>query len=309
MNWLEMDGKSPCRSALRHISLFVLAVASCATPVAGQTTDETVAQFFPQALVDLNNEIQTPLVRRQCFEVLAVDAAGSAETIFAAYTDRYLATVRVLRKRAGGFEVVAEPEGLELWAADCKVSLVDIDRNGQKEVHLSLFGAANTVDWLFSWDGLTLQNLTPNTDTGFGSLSSRLNNVDFVDIDGDGVLELSSLTLGGGSDSIPARKVFRWLSGQYVETDSVVGPWIFVRSSSTPTTIRIPFERPASAQGPFLLVILNGSTVSNRVENAVESARVWLNGEEFFVPLISVRTCLLLRSRRCFKLKTNLESV
>jgi len=210
----------PRRRSLKRgfaVALLMSGVLFCATgPVAGQTVSETVGQFFPESLAEPNSDAGEPVVRHQCLQVLTTDPSGSPETIFATYTNGYRAVVRVLRKSAGGFQVVAEPSGLHLWGLHCSIELADLGPVQQRVVHLSFEGAANTVNWLFAWNGQDLSNLTPLADTDFGSPESQLRNADLVDLDGDGTLDIVSQAHSAGGDPAPPTKVFRWSSGQYV---------------------------------------------------------------------------------------------
>lgn len=203
---------------MRLVSLLTFGVLFCASTsaVAQTAVSETVAQFFPQSLIDLNNRIDEPLNRHQCFQVLATDRTGAPEATFATYTNGYRAVVRVLRKGASGFQVAAEPSGLHLWGLDCTIALVDLAPERRRVIHLSFQGGANTVDWLFAWKGQDLSNLTPLVNTEFGGQDSQLVDADFVDLDRDGTLEIVSRT--ESAKGVPAPKIFRWSSGRYVLT-------------------------------------------------------------------------------------------
>ena len=264
---------------LAFLALFYVPGAAIA-----QTPAETVAAFFPQSLIDLNASLDEPLNRHQCYQVLATDPSGSAATLVAAYTDGYSAVVRVLQRSGDSFHVAAEPSDLHLWGLDCSIQIVSLPGHPQV-VHLTFHGRANTVDWLLAWTGRELSNLTPLVNTDFGVPDSQLGNTALIDLDGDGVLDIASHGDASGNAPASATEVFRWSSGEFVADQAIVGPWRFVREDSSPTTDQIPFELPPTAQGPFTLFVVNGTGPNNsRVENAVESARVWLNGEEVLRP-------------------------
>ena len=266
------------------VPLAFLAFLYVPGPAIGQTTSETVAQYFPQSLIDLNASLDEPLDRHQCFQVLATDPSGSAQTIVATYTNGYRAVVRVLQRSGDGFQIAAEPSGLHLWGLDCSIELANLTAQ-QRIVHLTFHGAANTVDWVFVWTGQELSNLTPLVNTDFGNPDSQFRNAELIDLDGDGALDVTSRINASGDEPTSPTKVFRWTSGGFVPDLPILGPWTFVREDSSPTTDQILFELPSTAQGPFTLFVVNGTgTTGSRVENAVESARVWLNGEEVLRP-------------------------
>jgi hypothetical protein len=217
--------------------------------------------------------------------VLDSDASGAPRTIFAAYTDHFAAVIRVLRAGTAGFEVAAEPAQFDLYGSECEVTIRDLNADGQPDVHLTFLGSGNSVDWLFSWDGQDLRNLAPTRATERGTLLSELRNAELLDLNGDGIPEVSSsINVPEGGSPTPTR-LYRWSAGQYESDQQVVGPWVFTRAAGSPATDRILVLLPPTAQGPFTMHVVNGTAmVGTRVENAVESARIWMNGQEIFRP-------------------------
>jgi hypothetical protein len=82
-----------------------------------------------------------------------------------------------------------------------------------------------------------------------------------------------------------AGQVFSLSGGRYVFDKSVVEVRRFERSTQTPETESVSVPLPTGAQGPYTLRVFNGAgVVGNRVENAVDSGRIWINGQEVVAP-------------------------
>jgi hypothetical protein len=238
-----------------------------------QTLEDTVAQFYPQSLIDLAHD--DPLTREQCFGILESDAGGAPRTVLAAYTNHVVAAVRVLRNSGAGFAVFAEPAGFDFDGSVCSVTVTNLNNDGKPDVLLTFSGGANSVDWVFSWDGESLTNLSPLTDSGLGTLLSELRNAELLDLNNDGIQEISSWTQRPAAEEVLPTHIYKWVSDHYELDQQVVGPWVFNPVSSS-YTHRIPFDLPPNAQGPFVLKVVNGTAAAGP---RVTSCIVRLNGE------------------------------
>ncbi len=248
-----------------------------------------VAQFYPQTLVDLAKQEGSPLVRQQCFAVLEADSLGP-RTVIAGYTDTFDAEVRVLQRGASAFQLAAESTGMFHFGQSCEVALVDVNGDGVNEAHVSFTSRRSNTDWIYGWDGQRLFNVTPvsSPNAPSGILETRLINASFVDLNGDGLLEAYSFSEPPVDGSAPdTSEVSHLSSGRYVFDRAVVAVLEFARASGSPSTAEMTVLLPTGVQGPFTLKILNGgrgATGSGRLENAVESGRVWLNGQQIAAP-------------------------
>jgi hypothetical protein len=279
---------------LSRLSCFIGAIALCValpSPSWAQVTDVAAlaAQFYPQTLVDQTQQDGRTLVREQCFEVLEADSTGP-KTVIAGFTDRFDGEVLVLGRGVAGFEVVGQASGMDHFGQTCAAALVDVNGDGVKEAHFSFTTRNSTTDWIYGWDGQQLFNLTPVSapNVPSGILETRLINASFVDLNGDGLLEVYSFSQPPVDGSAPAAsEVFHLSSGRYVLERAVVTVLEFARASGSPSTDEMTVLLPTGAQGPFTLKILNGggsASGSGRVENAVESGRVWWNGQQIAAP-------------------------
>lgn len=172
----------------------------------------------------------------------------------------------------------------------CQLALVDVNNDGRKEAHISFLTRQSTTDWVYAWDGQQLSNLTPMTVVGRlnGAAETDLRNASFLDLDGDGVLEVYSFSQPPIDGSAPAASdVFRLSGGRFVIDRSVITLLDFERTSGAPKTDVATVLLPIGAQGPYTLRVINGAGSAGagaRVEDAVQSGRVWLNGQEIVRP-------------------------
>lgn len=158
-----------------------------------------------------------------------------------------------------------------------------MDRDGRSEVWIR-FNTRATSDWIFGWDGHQILNLTPVETDFIGLLQTTLLNAALMDVNGDGVLEIVSGDYSRDDEPPLPRRVHRLSGRTYVPDRQIVEAFEFSRSSSVPETEERSFELPAEARGPFRIRVFNGINGQARVESAVESRRIWLNGQEIVSP-------------------------
>lgn len=244
-----------------------------------------VGSFYPAFLESFAADTGRPLVREQCFEVLQTDSGGAPWVIVAGYTNLSSAAVRVLVASDGSFRMAAEAGGEDLAGWGCSVRKVDIDRDGRPEAHVKFTANNASTDWLYGWDGSTLERLTPVTsDPITGLAQSDLVNANVVDVDGDGHLEIYSFDLIVNDEPPEPGRIYRRSGGSFVLDRQAVGVFPFARSTGAPETEARFIILPLGAQAPFTLRVYNGTANGTRVENAVNSGRIWLNGQEIVRP-------------------------
>ncbi len=258
-----------------------------------QTDEDIVRQFYPEWLTEESNadyyEGGPAPFQAYDFAVADLEGTGSDDVIVAAYTNGFSGAVRVLRKQGGGASLVDEPDLPLLGGVFPYVELLDLDGDGTPEIIVSLSSARGPgADWVFKWSGRGLRLIGPSTVDDDGDVSTVLGEADFVDINGDGLLEIINPP---EEDPDEPFDVFD-LDGNRLKPLSFVGT--YVRSAGKPTESAEIF--PAS-RGDYLLKIINGDT---KGDHRVSSAVVRLNGKvvvgpnEFSqnVPEISVRVSL-----------------
>ncbi len=145
----------------------------------------------------------------------------------------------------------------------------------------------SSEDWAFLWDGVNLQNVSPTTTDVLGIVGTELTNTSFVDIDGDGVLEAFTSDVPVAHSQPSPSEVYRMVDGEFVLDRRIVGMRAFQRASGSPETETREIFLPTGAVGPLTVRIYNGTGTSvsgQRVENAVESGRVWWNDQQIAAP-------------------------
>ncbi|MBI2838489.1 MAG: VCBS repeat-containing protein, partial [Acidobacteria bacterium] len=147
------------------------------------------------------------------------------------------------------------------------VEPLDLDGDGAPEIVVSLSSArGREADWLFKWSGRGLRLIGPSTVDDDGDVSTVLGDADFVDINGDGFLEIINPP---EEDPDEPFDVFD-LDGNRLKPINFVGTYL--RGAGKPTESVEIF--PAS-RGDYLLKIINGDA---KGDHRVSSAVVRLNG-------------------------------
>jgi hypothetical protein len=126
----------------RCMTLLVVAVAgatSLSVVDARQAPNlaDTVAQYYPQALIDEALEIRGAQPnRKQCFGVLEASASGAPQIVVAGYTNMMSGAIRLLRAAGSGFEIAGEANAADLAGWECKVEALELDGDSRKEAAL-----------------------------------------------------------------------------------------------------------------------------------------------------------------------------
>ena len=205
---------------MRTLRLSLPFVIAGVVPVVAtaQTGDlaAVVAQFYPASLDADVAAIAAGNgnVRHQCWVVLKSNASGGPLVVLAAYTNSQSGSVRVLTRGAAGFAAADEAAGAPIAGSSCRAEAIDVDADGMLEAVVKFGARAGTNDWVYAWRDGALADLSPLTADG---VPIAVVNSEFVDLDGDGVLELRSRPPRPDA-SATARPdgVFRLSAGTYV---------------------------------------------------------------------------------------------
>ena len=261
---------------LGRSSILFLALA-CAVPVLAQTDREAVESFYPPSLLDdyYANVQESAAEPFRGVAYASADLAGSghADYVVAAYTNGFAAAIRVLRRDGNGLALAADPQVAATGGLP-HVEAVNLDATGGDEI-VATFGAAtgNESVWVFRWDGTSLQSVGPVVRDGDGTPRSTLVNAGWLDLDGDGVMEIYAprviLPIAEGAAVHQAFDVYRWNGQSFVASGPAVS-YVrqFFRGTGKPETVGDSFS---AAAGNHVLRIVNGP-------RRVSSAVVTLNG-------------------------------
>jgi hypothetical protein len=211
--------RRPRATGRRQAGLAWLSVVACLVPVGATaqpgTVAAVVAQFYPASLDADVAAIAAGNgnVRHQCWAVLQADASGDPLVVLAAYTNSQSGSVRVLARGAAGFAVADEAAGAPIAGSSCRAEAIDVDADGTLEAVVKFGARAGTNDWVYAWRDGALADLSPLTADG---VPIAVVNSEFVDLDGDGVLELRSKPSPPGASAKAPVSVFRLSAGSYV---------------------------------------------------------------------------------------------
>jgi hypothetical protein len=245
-------------------------------PSLAHADQQAVESFYPQWLLD---DYYTNVQENGAEPFLGVTSAtadlagsGHANYVVAAYTNGFAAAIRVLRREGNGLVVAADPEVAATGILP-HVEAVNLDATGGDEV-IATFSAAsgNESVWVFRWDGTSLQSVGPVVLDSDGTPRSTLVNADWLDLDGDGVMEIYTprviLPLAEGESVQQAFDVYRWDGQSFVGSGQISYLRRFFRMRGRPETASDSFSATA---GNHILRIVNGPP-------RVSSAVVTLNG-------------------------------
>lgn len=241
-----------------------------------QTNEDIIEQFFPQKLIDESRvEFEQGGLepfKASDFAIADLDRTGRAEYIVAAYTNGFSAAVRVLRKQAGIYILVDEPDLPLLGGTFPKVQVFDLDGDGKPELIISfMLGRGSMVDWVLKWNNTHLNLISPPPTDKDGNLSFPLINSVFIDLDRDGKVEtISTHQIDGGI----VYDVYHLDGAHYSLLNSLVFFETFIRQTGAPQ-VESRSLSILNAPGRFLLKIINGD---DKGKNRVSSAVISING-------------------------------
>ncbi len=276
----------PFRSILLIASVICLDCIT-ATKSTAQTNDQVVESFFPQAIIDKSVQDHADGGPRP-FKVsgYAVGDLNRDGTVFivAAYSNGFEGTVRVLQKTGNNFGLISESSSRELLGGDFpKVELMDIDSDGRPEVIVSFVsGRGPRGVWVYRWTGAALELISPAETDQYGNRHTLLVEPDFIDLDGDGKLEIVQSTSTGPyppGEILPIPpvtfEVFKFDGQKYVLlSNDFYQRNFYVRQTGAPIDSSASFN-VQSPNSLYSMSIINGAQAGT---NRVSSASVKLNG-------------------------------
>jgi hypothetical protein len=223
------------------------------------------------------------LERRYGFLSADLKKTGHEDFLVAAYSDPwgFSGSVRVLKRSSG--ETVNE------FASECsagyepKVSIINLDHSGKPGVLVEFYADRYiAIDWLFKWTGTELVPINPtNNDEGFPCTSLR--DSEFIDLDGDGTIDIIDRSKPFQEDTPDNYDVYKLTGGTYKLSGTLDYFSVFpVSTSSLPARFRIGRFIASAPKTPYILTIANGGGEVNAP--AAQSAQVFLNGEPVTMP-------------------------
>jgi len=282
--------------ARRRVAIVGLAAVLCGVRMAGAQApnDEAIVKsFFPQWLTDEStkdyNAGGPPPFEASASATGDLDGSGRA-FIVAAYTNGASAAVKVLQRQGASAVELAAPEFPLMLGIEPSVELLDLDHDRRPEVIVSFssFQGAH-ADWVLRWDGTTLKLIGPQEVDEYGDAGTLLQDALFIDLDGDGVLEIVNTP----EDVDPAagpqplvHDVYSLVNGKYVPSTGLLFFDTFARPPKPATDVKGSQAQDAEpnvvtrtflmdAPGAYEMIIVNGDDDGT---HKVTSAEIELNG-------------------------------
>jgi len=215
-----------------------------------------------------------------------LNKTGHADFIVAAYSDPHgdSADILVLKKSSGA--LISE---LDLCGTGIRprLSPIDLDRSGSPEI-LVEFGdtgaRGGSIGWVFKWNGSSLVPLSP-TESENGKPCTKLDESDFVDLDGDGILEIVDridVDYRNDANGTPnTYDVYKLVNGAYKLSGSFEYYSGFWPGGFRPMRGRSETFTASNPKEPYVVIIANGD---GRDRKSVQSADIPLNGEPVTTP-------------------------
>jgi len=252
-----------------------------------QTNDQIVESFFPQALIDKSVQDHTQggpaPFKVSGYAVGDLNGDGSV-FIVVAYSNGFGGSVRVLRKTDTNFVLVYESATEKMGGDFPEVKFRDINGDGHPEVIVTFDSARGHREmWLYRWTGSALELISPYETDPYGYRDTLLVESSFIDLDGDGKLEIVQSTGSepyAPDETLPIPKqtfqIFQLTGGKYVlllSTD-FYQQGFYIRQTGSPAIESSNFnvQNPSST---YSMSIINGAQTGT---NRVSSATVKLNG-------------------------------
>lgn len=262
-------------------TVVLLVAISLASPsLRAVAIDSVVGSFYPDRLAQLTTREGTLPLRYQAFEETSFGEPGQSYVV-ATYTNGGYGAVRVLKKVQDGWVLAAEPAFVGFFGTYPRVELRDVTGDGIPEVVASFDNTRGDEAWIFQWRGSSLTLISPYTEIN-DTRYTKLTDVEFLDVDGDGLVELIDKKVDGtGDDASDVDTLYKWVDGHLVAAGSIVYRGIFNRAKNVPETETEEFDVAAGATR-YQLTVVNGGL--RGAGHRTSSAEITLNGVTVVAP-------------------------
>jgi hypothetical protein len=230
-----------------------------------------------------NNPGDTP-TRQTAFVAADLNGTGTAEFLVVVYAVEGLDTmalVRVLHIGNGSaVTVLPDCEDCSLAGGSPEISQIDVDHSGRPEflVETVCSPHQHPTQQVFRWNGTALESVGPSEVSSDGTRYPVVGETEFVDLDGDGMLEaiippdVNDSIRAAGEDA-HAYTVYKLAGGVYARSDLIFD---FFQAYDL-TMNKYPEDHFAAADPgqAHIMTLANGD---GRARRAVTDAEIRLNG-------------------------------
>lgn len=182
------------------------------------------------------------------------------ESIVAIYSNRTVAVLRVLSPEGSGALLASAdltPSGSP------NLSVLDLDHDGRPEVFVTFQNSRGPSEvWIYRWTGSSLVLLSAESHNGM--IGSSVHDPDFIDVDGDGSIEIIDFRAGRSAadddqdDDVPRTASYRLLglrNGSFTVLTPLDHVFTVVRRSGKPRTATETFKVVDSEHGRTLILV------------------------------------------------------
>jgi hypothetical protein len=267
--------------------VFLAIFALMAQPAPAQTADpDPINRWFPQEVLDdfqSNNPGDTP-TRQTAFVAADLNGTGTAEFLVVVYAVEGLDTkalVRVLHIGDGStVTVLPDCDDCSLAGGSPEISQIDVDGSGRPEFLVATSSSVHgsPTQQVFRWNGTALELVGPSEVSSDGTRYPVLGENEFVDLDGDGMLEAINppdvgSDIRAAGEEAHAFTVHKLAGGVYAKSDLIFD---FFQAYDL-TMNKYPEDHFAAADPgqAHIMTLANGD---GRARRAVTGAEIRLNG-------------------------------
>jgi len=240
------------------------------SPPASANDDAWANTFFPQSLVQ-GSVAAGGNVRLWS---TAPVTFGSTPYLAIAYSNGISGVLRILRINGEAASLVSERTDLDGSAPGLETPDIDNDHVPEIVVSFRTGRRGERTSYVYRWNGSAIAPLLVDDSGRDGGFL----NSSFLDIDGDGVLEVVEPKSTAGDDEVSGTigsgfDTYKLINGSLLLQTQITTPYVglFIRGTGAPKTIS---EDVTADPGAYVLRISNG----DQTGHLVDSAEIRLNG-------------------------------
>lgn len=259
--------------------LLLFPVLLLAQQLHASTTEGIAKQFFPEALKMIVDQPIPLNEQRTVFVTGSLDPSGPV-LIVAGYCNGERAGIAVISP-AGTPTLLAEVTPESLIGRRIAIRLIDVNGDQRPEIIARVDqyrGLPGT--WVYQWSNGRLNLMGPTSEEVPGDVASELSDATFLDLDGDGIMEVIDHEAGAsygenGEATVANEYRVGHVGDATLSTQSLDYFGEFLRNTTTPATTETHFGA-TNVDQPRELIVINGT--GGVKASRVASAIVTLNG-------------------------------
>ncbi|HYC87990.1 MAG TPA: VCBS repeat-containing protein [Thermoanaerobaculia bacterium] len=255
---------------------FAFLVILAAVPAAAESDEQLAMRFYPQRLDQIfieNHDPESPIVRRVTVARVDLDRSGREDYLAAAYTNGTAGAFRLIKGEGAQAAVAAEAADPTMGGkGQPYIEAIDVENDGVPELAIAFWRET----WLYKFRNGALVLFGPSRIGTVGE-TTNLTNATYLDIDGDGVLEILEDAEPDSDTLYAVHKLGP--DGRFARTETKLAysTW-FQRGEGEPVLEERAFE---ATPGDYILRVTNGDQAKL---GAVTAGELRVNGRTVVGP-------------------------